>query len=148
MPQTADYQAYFQFLDRLGKTLEQLTQVEREKTSAVRADDLLHVNECMKKEQALSLSLRGLEQKRARLLANLGLSQVPLSRLAGACPPEVRAEAAKSVERLQGRFQVYQSAANAARTTLEINLHQIEKMMQEDPKPSDDSSASFTDIRA
>ena len=52
------------FLSELQQELDRLTQLQPQKIDAVRAHDLDVLNDCMKQEQAISLSLRGLEQKR------------------------------------------------------------------------------------
>ncbi len=140
-------QEYFALLDHLDKTLEELTQLAREKTQAVKRDDLAKVDACMKKEQALSLTLRSMDRKREDLLARLGMSGVPLSGLADRCPKEERLEAKKIAERVRSQFELYQNTAQTARTTLECNLHQIEKYLKEE---SGDAPAARTlaDIRA
>ena len=56
---------YVQLLQDLEQTLRDLTALQPEKIAAVRAHDLEVLNDCMKREQAASLALRGLEQKRA-----------------------------------------------------------------------------------
>ncbi len=142
----ATFESYFDFLGRLGNTLEQLTELARQKTLAVRRDDLLGVNECMKQEQALSMSLRGMDAKRERMLAELGLDGVPLSGLAARCPESLRPQAKRVSESLRAKYDVYNSAAATARTTLECNLHEIEKLMD---GPSESRPAhSLADIRA
>ena len=126
------YRSYFQFLEQLGGMIEELTELEKEKTAAVRRDDLLAVDGCMKREQALSLRLRSMDRKRETLLGELGLGSIPLSGLAEACPGELRLEARAAAEKLRAQYMLYRSAADVARTTLECNLHQIEKMMADE----------------
>ena len=50
-----NFLSYLGVLQELAATLEELTSVQQEKTQVVRADDLAGLNECMKREQALSL---------------------------------------------------------------------------------------------
>lgn len=146
----ATFQDFFQFLDQLADTLAKLTDVTRAKTQAVRRDDLLKVNECMKQEQAYSLSLRNFDRKREKMLAELGLSAVPLSQFTDHCPEELRFQAKKKVENLQNHFKIYRTAADAARTVLECNLHEIEKHMGEDAIAESKAPhiGSLADIRA
>ena len=68
------WQDYLKLLNGLSKTLEQLAQVERDKNAAASEGNPLRVEECMKREQVLSLSLRGYDQKREAMLAALGLT--------------------------------------------------------------------------
>ena len=89
MAQT-NWQDYLKMLRGLSKTLEQLAQTEREKNQAASQGDLSGVEACMKREQALSLSLRGYDQKRDAMLAGLGLAGLPLRGLEDRVPEELR----------------------------------------------------------
>ena len=146
----ASYQELFRFLNQLGEKLEELTALQQEKTAAVRRDDLMAVNECMKREQVVSLSLRSMEKKRETLLRALNLEGQPLTALASRCPPELRQEARAASEKLRGRFQVYQSAATVCRNTLELNLHEIEKLIarHEGIEAAEQPGGPIADIRA
>lgn len=140
------FESYFEFLGRLGHTLEQLTELARQKSIAVRNDDLMGVSDCMKQEQVLSLSLRGMDAKREKMLSELGLEGVPLSGLASHCPEELRVRAREVSDSLRSKFNIYTSAADVARTSLECNLHEIEKMMAATPEAA--PAGRFADIRA
>ena len=141
------YREYFAFMDQLGGTLEELTKLAKEKTVAVRRDDLLAVDDCMKREQALGLSLRAMDKKRDKLLAAIGLENVTLSGLAQHCPEELRQEARAAADKLRERYDLYRSASDVARTTLECNLHQIEKLLA-DEADAPLGSGTIADIRA
>ena len=141
------YREYFGFMEQLGRLLDQMTELAKEKTAAVRRDDLLAVDSCMKREQALSLSMRAMDKKREALLADMGLQDVPLSGLAQHYPDELRQEARDAVEKLRDRYGLYRSAADVARTTLECNLHQIEKMLA-DEADAPLGGGTIADIRA
>lgn len=140
------YGEYLDFLQSLGNTLEQLTQLAQDKAKAVRQDDLQSLNTFMKREQALSLALRNMDKKREAMLAQLGLAGVPLSGLAKGYPEGLRARAKEVAEDLQRQYSLYASAAEVARTTLECNLHQIEKMIA--GQEGAGGQGGLTDIRA
>lgn len=141
------YREYFGFMEELGQLLDQLAELAKKKTAAVRRDDLLAVDECMKQEQALSLTMRTMDKKREKLLSNLGMQDVSLAGLAQNCPEEIRQEAKAATEKLHDRYVLYRSAADVARTTLECNLHQIEKMLA-DQADAPLGGGSIADIRA
>ncbi len=124
----ANWQDYLKLMRSLTRTLEELAQVERDKNAAASAGDLRGVEECMKREQVLSLTLRGYDQKRDALLAGLGLTGVTLSQLEDHSPDEYQLETKKVVEELQRQYTMFQAASEVARHTLEINLHAIERM--------------------
>lgn len=121
------WQEYLKLLDSLSHTLEQLAQVERDKNAAASQGDLAGVEACMKREQVLSLSLRGYDQKRDKLLAGLGLKDVSLSQLEDHSPPELQLETRRTVEELRRQYALFQAAEQVARNTLEVNLREIER---------------------
>ena len=124
----ANWQDYLKLMRSLTRTLEELAQVERDKNAAASAGDLRGVEECMKREQVLSLTLRGYDQKRDALLAGLGLTGVTLSQLEDHSPPELQLETKRVVEELRRQYALFQNASQVARDTLEINLRAIERM--------------------
>lgn len=118
------------YLEELRKELEQLTQIQSDKMDGVRDHDLDVVNACMKQEQVISLSLRGLEQKRDKVLQSLGLAGSPLSELPDRCPPEQRDSVASAVERVRKQYTLLCSAQEAARTMMEKDLRHISKELE------------------
>lgn len=139
MMDTAVWREYMKLLDNLGNTLDKLTETERTKTAAVGRGDLPAVEECMKQEQVVSLSLRGMDQKREKLLAQLGLTGVRLRDLEARGPRECHMETKQAVEKLRRKYEIFQSASEVARNALESNLHIIEQMQkaQDAPPPED-----------
>ena len=103
------YEAYFTLLGKIGELLDRLSELARTKNVAAQRGDVLTVNECMKEEQSIGLTLRRMDQQRDKLLATLGLQGVPLSALPRRCPPAQR---------------------QAARATLECSLHNVEKLIE------------------
>jgi len=124
------WREYLSQMKRLGDTLEQLTAVEREKAAAVGRSDLGAVDACMKKEQVFSLNLRGMDQKREKLLAQMGLPGYTLRQMENLAPPEAAVETKEVVQALRQRYQVFQSASEVARNALECNLHAIEQLQK------------------
>lgn len=147
-----EFQEYLHFLESLRQELEALTAIEQKKIEAIRTGDLDALNECMKQEQAASLSLRGHEQRRTELLRALGLEQVPLRELSRHVPAELKGEAAQIAERMIRTYQVLSSAQSSARTLMEKDLHQIEKQLerqaQQGKVPPAAQPSQKTDFRA
>ena len=123
------WQEYLKLLSGLSRTLEQLTKVEQDKKTAASQGDLAGVEDCMKQEQVLSLSLRGYDQRRDKMLASLGMQGVPLNQLEDHSPPDLMLETRRTVEELRRQYTLVQAASQAARNTLEINLREIERIM-------------------
>ncbi len=144
-----EIQSYLVFLSELCQVLDSLTRLEQRKITAVRAGNLADLEQCMKQEQAAALDLRGREQKRTRLLAQLGLEQVPLRDLPKHCPPEYRQQASDITQQLIRSYQVLSSARTAARTLMESNLHRIQQELdrRQQVKEAPAPKASQTDFR-
>lgn len=124
----AGWRDYLGLMVSLTHTLEELTRVEREKNDAASQGNLAGVEACMKKEQVLSLTLRGYDQKRDAMLAALDLRGVTLSQLESRCPEELRLETKAVVEELRRQYALFQAASEVARDTLECNLRAIERI--------------------
>ena len=124
----AVWKDYLKLMTGLTHTLEELTQVEQDKNDAASQGNLIAVEECMKREQVLSLSLRGHDQKRDKILAELGLQGVALSQMETHSPDEFQMETKRVIEKLRRQYKLFQAARETARNTLEINLRAIERM--------------------
>ena len=141
-------------LEELEHTLQQLVDVEQKKSAAISAREQEALNASMKREQAFSMTLKGFEQKRARLLAALGLEDVALRVLASRCAPELR-EAARLMSELRiNQFRILSSAQEPSRILMESRLRLIEDELQrrglEEEGPSTASrtgSDTHTDLR-
>ncbi len=147
------YEDYLQYLADLADVLDQMTEVTKVKNKAAKAGDLVAVEEMMKKEQVFSMTLRGMDQKRDKMLKEMGLEGVPLSKLAENYPPELFDQARKAAEHAAKRFEVFHRTSEAARVTMECALHDIERMMPENqPVPHRDKGEPpprmKTDFRA
>ena len=140
MMDMAVWQEYLKLLDNLGNTLEKLTEIERSKTAAVSGGNLHGVEECMKQEQVISLSLRGMDQ--------LGLTGVPLRELEARGPRETHMETRRTVEALRRKYDVFRSASEVARNTLECNLHAIEQVQKAKDAPPLEDQPRQADFRA
>lgn len=147
----SQYGEYLSVLVELGKTLDQLSRITKNKITAVRNDDLMSLNECIKQEQALSMSLKSVERKRAEMLEAMKLSDASISGLTERFPVAYRRQAAEIVESVRSKYDRYVSASESARAVLECALHQIEKMLPQDQLDVQTAklpSALGTDIRA
>lgn len=124
------FRAYLELLDSLREQLAHLSDLTRLKTAAVQNDDLLALDEVLKQEQASALTFRGLELKREKQMAELGVSDLALSELPGCCPAAMQEEAQQVVDALQSQYRTYRSVAETARNTLETSLREIDQVLE------------------
>lgn len=146
-----DFAGYLQFLTKLGQQFQQLVAIEQEKLQAVTEGNLALLNDCMRKEQAASLALRGLEQQRSQWVTKLGLPAGPLSDLPNVCPAPYRGQATQVVRTVLDQFRVLEGARKASRSLLEGQLHKIEKTLDPDDEPGQTPQVpqrTWTDFRA
>lgn len=141
---------FLKLLGELADTLDQLTGLARRKVECTKQGDLTELDQCMRREQVITLALKTLEKKREAFVKELGLGDVPLNHVFEHYPSELRVQAKDTIESLQVQFTRYQSAAAAARTVMERALRDIEKMMPEDAPPVQDGPPPKmrTDLRA
>ena len=130
-----DWNALLKLLHDLTAVLEELTAVEQHKTQSVIQGERNEVEQCMKKEQILSLKLRGFDKKRAALLDSLHLSGVPLRDIMNHCPQGREQETKEAAQALRRQYSIFQAASEVAKNTLECNLHVIEKILEENNVP-------------
>ena len=146
------WQDYLNLMRSLTHTLEGLTQVERARNAAASRGDLAGVEACMKREQVISLTLRGYDQKRDAMLAELGLRGVTLSQLESRCPEELQLETKGVVEELRRQYEMFQAASQVARDTLQVNLRAIERLQAaqagDAAQAAEDRKIHQTDFRA
>jgi len=155
---TWTWESYLNLLRKVGSTMESLAAVEREKTRAVCDGNLQAVDECMKREQAYSLTLRGYDIKREAAIKELGVEGVKLNRLAERAPEDIRLEAKQVAEETLRQYELFRTANQVAQSTLECNLREIEKAMAAQqtarqpapvpPKPGENTPHKKTDFRA
>ena len=119
------YRSYLGFLRSMSRGLESLTALNEKKQAAAQAGDLMVLNELLNQEQAQALNFRGLEMTRNKLLAQLGLAGVPLSRAPEHFPPAMR------VEELKSRYQAYQKTSGRARNLLEQGLREVDGIIKQ-----------------
>ena len=143
------WREYLSLMESLGQKLDELTELERVKIRAVGSSDLPGLEECMKREQVVSLSLRGMDQKRDKLLAELGIAGVRLRDLADHAPGELKRETKDAAERLRQKYELFQSASGVARDALECSLHAIEQIRKvQEAMDAEGGPAPQSDFRA
>ena len=125
------FRAYFQLLDNLRQQLAHLTDLTRLKAKAAQNDDLLALDEVLRQEQAAALNFRGLEQRRQKQTAELGIAELALSQLVDCCPPALQEEARQASENLTAQYRTYRSVAEDTRAILERNLHEVERTLEQ-----------------
>ena len=103
-----------------------LTTVEQQKLDAAVANDLSILEDCMKKEQAFVLRLRGLEQQRDTLQRKLKMKGLKFREILSRVPDEVKEELTPLFQELSEKVRIFQSINASAQDAISVNLHKIQ----------------------
>lgn len=125
--------------------LKDITVVEREKLDAALKNNVLILEECIKKEQALVLRSRGLDQKRQNLQKAMGAEQLTLKQIVEAAPPEGKAVLLPLYQELTTALKEYREVYEGAKTAIEVNLHRINKGLEEMTGKPAEAGAVYSD---
>lgn len=128
-------------LDDTTKFLRDISAVEEEKFQAAIKNQILTLEDCIKKEQALLLRSKGLELKRAAVQKAMGAETLTLRQIIEAADATDKAPLQTAFTELEKALTSYQEIYHRAKTAIEVNLHrvnvQLEKMTGAAPSYSD-----------
>ena len=119
-----------------------LTTVEQQKLDAAVANDLSILEDCMKKEQAFVLRLRGLEQQRDTL--QLKMKDLKFREILSSVPDEVKEELTPLFQELSEKVRIFQSINASAQDAISVNLHKIQSVLNSGQPDAGVYSASGT----
>lgn len=124
--------------EELQVKLDQMVEVQRDVVEAVRTDNLTALGECMKREQAFSLTLRNIDQQRIKLQKALGLEQCSLEQMIARASEEQQGSALRAcADKVKASYTTLKSEMKKARSSLERGLHEVESIISRsglDPK--------------
>ena len=109
-----------------------LIRVEQTKLESAVENKVSFVEECMNKEQAAILKLKGLEQKREAEQQKLNAEGLTFRQILGKVPEEDALMLKPLFEELSAKVQDFQSVSSSARDIIELNLHMIHTSLKAD----------------
>ncbi len=104
--------------------------LEHEKLKAVQNDDVAAVEDCMRREQAVMMKMKGLEQKREKVQQELGWQDKSFREIINAVPEDDRQEMKELFDRLSNAVKVFQDANQSALDMMKVHLKDIERVMK------------------
>lgn len=108
---------------------EQFQALEKAKLEAVSRNDILYLEECMKKEQAEILVLRGLERKQIEVQKELGFENATFREIIDLVPVEQKAELEAMYKQLSNSIDIFKSTTEGIKKSIELNLYAIENAL-------------------
>lgn len=121
-------------IEEFIQLFEELIPIEQKKLDAAIANKVLLVEECMNKEQAAVLKMRGLEQKREQVQKEMDMDGYTFKQILEKVPA-VSADTLQPLFRqLSGQITTFQSISESAKEMIELNLHRIQSSLSNDAK--------------
>ena len=118
-------------LQETNHFLLEVTQVEQKKYEATLENNVVVVEDCMKKEQALLLKLKGLDKKREKALQNVGKPNATFREIIATFPEEQKMPLDKLFAQMQENLKKYKEVERNAQSALEFNIHCIDKQLEQ-----------------
>lgn len=120
-------------IEELIQLFQKLTEIEQVKLEAAKKNRVTYVEDCMNQEQAAILKLRGLDKKREQCQERLGFKGYTFQQILSEVPEGGHSRLKELFDRLSYQVKLFQEISDSARTMIEINLHMINKAIQNSP---------------
>lgn len=124
-------------MEKLKKLLEEsadlynnFLELEYNKYDAVLKNDIESLDDIVSKEQAFYLKMRGLEQKREKLISSMSMSGKTLKEIID-CSGDAKNMLNEEYDKLNGIVSEVKKISHMCKTLLEVRLHRIDKAMSQ-----------------
>ena len=128
-----DFSAFIEIIKDFIQLFDTLNSVEQEKLDAAVKNRVSFVDDCMKKEQAAVLRLRGLEQKREDAQKKLGMEGLQFRQILEKAPDDVVVILRPLFNQLSEQVRTFQALSKNAKDIIEVNLHMIQSSLAAAP---------------
>lgn len=123
---------------------DELIAIEQEKLDAATRNQVSFVEDCMHKEQAAILRLRGLEQKREKEQERLGMGGYTFRQILEHASEDDVNTLNPLFNQLSDQVRMMQSLSESAKDIIEVNLHMIQSSLAKKAPGGETYSASGT----
>ncbi len=108
----------------------ELSGIANVKLSAAKSNRAATVEECLKKEQAVVMKLRGLEAKREKIQAEMGFAGLKFKEILENLSEEEREDLLPYFDALSREIQLFDHANENVQTMLKVNLRNIDRELE------------------
>lgn len=138
----SDFSNFVNIIKEFIEFFDELIAIEQEKLDAATKNQVSFVEECMHKEQAAILRLRGLEQKREKEQEQLGMSGYTFRQILEHTSEEDINILNPLFHQLSDQVRMMQSLSDNAKDIIEVNLHMIQSSLARKAPGGETYSAS------
>lgn len=121
-------QEFKKVIEEMIGLFEGLTAVERRKVEASKRNDVAAIEECMKKEQAAVMKLKGLDRQREQAARDNGWEGKSFREILE-MDPENRRELGTLFDALTDKLHIFQECLGDAAGIISVNLHLVNEEM-------------------
>jgi len=114
-------------IDDLISLFTEMINLEQSKFESIKNNRITHLQDCINKEQAAILKLRGLDKKREACQEKLGYKGYTFKEILSAIPDENRNEVQKQFNKLTRQIVQFRKVCESSSSLLAIRLHSIER---------------------
>lgn len=114
-------------IEDLIQLFQELIQIEQTKLEASKKNRITYVEDCMNREQAAIMKLRGLDKKRETCQERLGYKDYTFQQILSETSDTEHNRLKKLFDALTHQVRQFQDTNESARSMIEINLHMINK---------------------
>ena len=119
----SEFSNFIKIIEEFIDFFDHLIPIEQEKLEAAIKNRVSFVEECMHKEQAAVLRLRGLER--------LGMKDYSFRQILDRVPEDVSSVLKPLFDRMSEQVRQFQSISDNAKDIIEVNLHVIQSSLAE-----------------
>lgn len=124
-----DFTAFIKLIEEFVQFFDGLIPLEQEKLEAALKNRVSIIEDCMHKEQAAVLRLRGLEQKREKEQERLGLKDDTFRQILEKAPEDASSVLKPLFDRMSEQVRILQSISDSSKDAIEVNLHMIQSSL-------------------
>lgn len=137
-----DFSGFKKIIEEFIDFFDELIPIEQEKLDAAVNNRVSFIEECMHKEQAAVLKLRGLEQKREKEQEKLGMKGYTFRQILEQAPEDTAAVLQPLFDRLSEQVRLTQSLSGNIKESIETNLYIIQSSLAKETPGRETYSAS------
>ncbi len=137
-----EFSDFIKLIEEFICFFDELIPLEQEKLDAAVKNRVSFIEECMHKEQAAILRLRGLEQKRDKTQEKLGIKDYTFRQILENAPEDVSSVLKPLFDQMSEQVRTLQSISDNSKDIIEVNLHVIQSSLAGDSPGKETYSAS------
>lgn len=122
---------FLKIIKELSEVLTELIAYSEIKVDAAQSNKVSMVDDCLKKEQALVMKFRGFEQKREKLMEDLGFSGKSFQEILSIIEEAKREEAIVAFEGLSQKVQMLQILQAELDVLMKLNIRELEQAINQ-----------------